>query len=203
MLEILVGKIAALDGCEIDATPFDEFDLDDLKRRLKEHGFSEDGCEEMYDGTTGRKMNRKIFIGPCSYQRLKHMVADKMHARSHGPTTILTRQPPEGRARDGGLRVGEMEVHSMLAHSIAIYLYERLNHTADSYDCFVCDKCGLFAQRMMRKENREYPTNRDIYYCQPCRNYTNVSKVRIPYAFKLLVQELLAMNIASRIRVQK
>jgi len=91
----------------------------------------------------------------------------------------------------------------MLAHGLARFLKERLLETADVYHCHVCDKCGLFAQRMIRKDNKPYPTTKDIYFCQACRNYTDISKIRIPYAFKLLIQELLAMNIAPRITVKK
>ena len=102
LVECLVGKVAALEGQEIDGTAFTEFDLDDIKERLKSYGFEENGYEYMYNGMTGRKMKHMIFIGPTYYQRLKHMVADKVHSRATGPLTTLTRQPPEGRSRDGG-----------------------------------------------------------------------------------------------------
>lgn len=112
-------------------------------------------------------------------------------------------EPPEGRSRDGGLRFGEMERDSQISHGAARFLKERLLETSDIYTCHVCDKCGLFAQRMMRKDNKPYPTKKDIYFCQACKNYTDISKIRIPYAFKLFIQELLAMNICPRIRVKK
>jgi hypothetical protein len=125
------------------------------------------------------------------------------NSRSRGPQTILTRQPPEGRSRDGGLRFGEMERDCMIAHGLGRFLKERLLETADVYHAYVCDSCGLFAQRMLRKDNKPYPTKKDIYYCPACRNSTDVHKIRIPYAFKLLIQELLAMNIVPRIKVKK
>lgn len=125
------------------------------------------------------------------------------NSRSRGPQTILTRQPPEGRARDGGLRFGEMERDCMIAHGLAKFLKERLLETADMYHCFVCNICGLFAQRYLRKDSYRKPTKNDLYYCRACRNHSDISKVRIPYAFKLLIQELLSMNIAPRIRTKK
>lgn len=91
----------------------------------------------------------------------------------------------------------------MLAHGLAKFLKERLLETADLYECFVCSVCGLFAQRMLRKDNKPYPTKQDIYYCPACKNSTDINKIRIPYAFKLLIQELLAMNVCSRIRVKR
>lgn len=106
LVECLVGKVGALEGQELDGTPFSRFDINDIKQRLKSFGYEENGYETLYNGMTGRKLQSQIFIGPTYYQRLKHMVADKIHSRSRGPQTILTRQPPEGRARDGGLRFG-------------------------------------------------------------------------------------------------
>jgi len=203
LIECLTGKVAALSGTEIDGSGFSNFDLNDIKGKLKSLGYREDCTEYMRNGMTGKKMNIPIFIGPTYYQRLKHMVADKIHSRSRGPQTILTRQPPEGRARDGGLRFGEMERDSNLAHGIAKFLKERLLETSDVYHCHVCNQCGLFAQRMLRKDNKPYPTKKDIYFCQACRNYTDISKIRIPYAFKLLIQELMAMNICPRITTKR
>ncbi|ARF09480.1 DNA-directed RNA polymerase subunit beta [Indivirus ILV1] len=350
LIECLCGKVAAMSGTEIDGSGFSNFDLNDIKNKLKSFGYREDGTEFMRNGMTGKKMNIPIFVGPTYYQRLKHMVADKIHcltmdhevltyvgwktfnkitiedqiatlkdgklvydkpinllyypdfegklyhiktqeidlqvtdnhrmwvsifadnkwlpydlieaknivgqrvkyqglyceieinsdniiveelvdtkcpvfclqvpsevffvrrnglavwtgnSRSRGPQTILTRQPPEGRARDGGLRYGEMERDACLGHGVAKFLKERLLETADIYHCYVCNQCGLFAQRMLRKDNKAYPTKKDIYFCQACRNYTDISKIRIPYAFKLLIQELMAMNICPRIKTKR
>ena len=125
------------------------------------------------------------------------------NSRARGPRTILTRQPPEGRSREGGLRLGEMERDAILGHGLAKYLKEKLLDTSDAYSTHVCNICGLFAQRLYRKESKKYVTNHDIFYCVPCKNYTQISKVMIPYAFKLLIQELMSLNIAPRIRIKQ
>lgn len=125
------------------------------------------------------------------------------NSRARGPRTILTRQPPEGRSREGGLRLGEMERDAILAHGTAKFLKEKLLDTSDAYTTFICNICGLFAQRLYRKGSKKYVTTHDIFYCPACKNYTQISKIMIPYAFKLLVQELLALNIAPRIRVEQ
>jgi hypothetical protein len=125
------------------------------------------------------------------------------NSRSRGPRTMLTRQPPEGRSRDGGLRFGEMERDCIISHGMGRFLKERMLETADAYSCHVCQTCGLFAQRMLRQDNKPYATKRDIFYCAACKNKTNIAKIRIPYAFKLLIQEMMSMNIAARIRVNE
>lgn len=125
------------------------------------------------------------------------------NSRCRGPQTQLTRQPPEGRALLGGLRAGEMERDSMIAHGIAKFLKERLLEVSDVYHCHVCNICGLFASRLLKKGTTNKSTSTDIYYCQACKNYTDISKIRIPYAFKLLIQELLSINICPRIVVKK
>lgn len=124
------------------------------------------------------------------------------NSRSRGPRTQLTRQPLEGRARDGGLRSGEMERDTYLSHGMSKFLKERMFETSDAYSAYVCDKCGLFAQRRLKKDSPAYATKKDIFYCPACNNTTKVSKVMIPYACKLLFQELMAMNIAPRIRTK-
>lgn len=97
-IESLLGKVAAIEGTEIDGTPFNEIDLEDVKNRLEKLGYNRNGYEYLYNGMTGQKMRAEIFIGPTYYQRLKHMVSDKIHSRSRGPRTLLTRQPLEGRS---------------------------------------------------------------------------------------------------------
>lgn len=202
-LESITGKLAALKGIEFDGSPFQEFDLDKIRKELSQMGYREDGTETLYSGITGKPINRRIFIGPTYYMRLKHLVLDKIHSRSRGPKTLLTHQPPEGRSRDGGLRFGEMERDCIISHGMSKFLKERMLETADAYTTFICDDCGLFAQRMKRTDNKPYPTKNDIYICPSCDNKTRVSKIMIPYAFKLLVQELMSMDIAPRIRVKK
>jgi len=202
-LECLFGKIGAIRGHEIDGTPFKDIDTEGMKDILEKFGYDRNGTEYLYNGMTGKRMKSQIFIGPLYYQRLKHMVNDKMHSRSRGPRTLLTRQPPEGRARDGGLRFGEMERDTMLAYGISTFLKERMMECSDAYTTYICDKCGLFAQRKKPKDNKPYHTSSDIYFCQGCNNTTKISKVSIPYAFKLLCQEMMSMGIAPRIRTKR
>ena len=144
----------------------------------------------MYDGLTGEQLSMNIFIGPAFYQRLKHMVIDKQHSRSIGPMVNLTRQPAEGRSRDGGLRYGEMEKDAIVAHGASSFNKERLLDSSDKFVVYVCKKCGLFVS---------YNDKKNIHFCKNCENRTNFNKVEIPYACKLLFQELTCMNISPRI----
>ena len=131
-----------------------------------------------------------IFVCPTYYQRLKHMVEDKVHSRAaNGPVVLLTRQPAEGRARDGGLRLGEMELECLWAHGAMFFLKERFMECSDNYRVFVCKQCGMMAQ-----VNPE----RGIYYCKACKNITDFAEVRVPYASKLLFQEIQTMAIGAR-----
>lgn len=195
LLECVLGKVSALRGHLSDGTPFNDYDISEFTDILKSYGFNENGYEELYCGITGKKIKSKIFIGPTFYMRLKHLVQDKIHARARGPRQVLTRQPPEGRARDGGLRFGEMERDCMIAHGMGQFLKERLVNTSDQYFVHVCSNCGLFARKKPDK---------NIYICQLCNNrndsYTT-HKIEIPYAFKLLIQELSAINILPKIKV--
>jgi DNA-directed RNA polymerase beta subunit len=200
LFESVFSKVAALRGEMIDATPFNNFDFNKIISELKEYGFNEHGYEHLYCGMTGKKIISKIFIGPTFYLRLKHMVQDKIHSRATGPRQRLTRQPPEGRSRDGGLRFGEMERDAMISHGCSLFLKERLVDTSDIYTCYVCSKCGLIASKKMDK---------DIYICHACNKLPEnqgeiayANKVVMPYCFKLLVQELMAINILPRIRVK-
>lgn len=199
LIECSMSKVAAVKCNEIDGTPFTDFNIENTKIELKKIGFNENGCEYLYNGFTGKKMKSMIFIGPTYYQRLKHLVYDKIHSRSRGPKTVLTRLPCEGRAKDGGLKFGEMEVAAVIAHGMSIFLKERLMETADAFTTYVCDICGLFAQRMKKHNSDEYIKPTDIFMCPSCKNNTQISKIRLPYSFKLTLQELLSMNIAPRI----
>jgi DNA-directed RNA polymerase II subunit RPB2 len=197
LLECVMGKANALNGSYSDATPFNDYGIEDAKKILKSYGFNEYGYETLYNGMTGQKMQAQIFIGPTYYLRLKHMVLDKIHSRAGGPRQILTRQPPEGRSRDGGLRFGEMERDTMIAHGMSQFLNERFLETSDKYDIYVCNNCGLFATKKIKN---------DIYYCKRCdrlgEDY-NVHKVRTCYAFKLFIQELMSINILPRLKIEE
>nr|GAT59038.1 predicted protein [Mycena chlorophos] len=190
LVECLLSKVATLIGNEGDATPFTELTVESVSTFLREKGYQSRGLEVMYHGHTARKLQAQVYLGPTYYQRLKHMVDDKIHSRARGPVQILTRQPVEGRSRDGGLRFGEMERDCMISHGIAGFLKERLFEASDAYRLHVCDICGLTAIANLKKQSFE---------CRACRNKTNCSQLYIPYAAKLLFQELQSMNIAPRI----
>eukprot|EP00053_Salpingoeca_punica_P007477 m.68210 g.68210 ORF g.68210 m.68210 type:complete len:1172 (-) comp14168_c1_seq1:338-3853(-) len=191
LIECLQSKVAALKGEEADATPFTSFVVRDCSDILRNFGYERNGNEVLFNGHTGRKINTQFFFGPTYYQRLKHMVDDKIHSRARGPLQNLTRQPAEGRSRDGGLRFGEMERDCMIAHGAAHFLKERLFEVSDPYRLHVCDLCGLIASADLTKQS---------FQCKRCRNNkTMISQIRIPYACKLLFQELMAMCIAPRL----
>ena len=196
LLECVLGKVSSLEGHYSDATPFNEYNIEEAMEILKKNGLEEKGFETLYCGMTGKKIRSQIFIGPTFYMRLKHLVQDKIHARARGPRQILTRQPPEGRSRDGGLRFGEMERDCMIAHGMGQFLKERLVNTSDKYNVHVCSNCGMFARKKPDK---------DIYLCQVCNlrgeSYTT-HKIELPYAFKLLIQELKAINVLPKIKVR-
>lgn len=184
LIECLLGKVCALEGEEGDATPFSHQTVDEIGKRLAKYGYKWHGKETMYNGHTGKPLEYEIFIGPTYYQRLKHMTEDKIHARSRGPIQRMTRQPVEGRARDGGLRFGEMERDAMISHGASRVLLERLFLCSDPYSTRVCDSCGLFAMYKLREN----------YYCKGC-NSQHVKEVRLPYACKLFFQEIMSMMI--------
>ncbi|KAI8000513.1 DNA-directed RNA polymerase II subunit RPB2 [Camellia lanceoleosa] len=189
LIECIMGKVAAHMGKEGDATPFTDVTVDNISKALHKCGYQMRGFETMYNGHTGRRLPAMIFLGPTYYQRLKHMVDDKIHSRGRGPVQILTRQPAEGRSRDGGLRFGEMERDCMIAHGAAHFLKERLFDQSDAYRIHVCERCGLIAIANLKKNSFE---------CRGCKNKTDIVQVHIPYACKLLFQELMSMAIAPR-----
>ncbi|KAF4623002.1 hypothetical protein D9613_002177 [Agrocybe pediades] len=182
----LGGATAYVKG---DATPFTDLTVESVSTFLRQKGYQSRGLEVMYHGHTGRKLQAQVYLGPTYYQRLKHMVDDKIHSRARGPVQILTRQPVEGRSRDGGLRFGEMERDCMISHGIAGFLKERLFEASDAYRLHVCDICGLTAIANLKKQSFE---------CRACKNKTACSQLYIPYAAKLLFQELQSINIAAR-----
>ena len=191
LMETLMSKIGCMSGCQGDGSPFGETTVEDLATLLRDqYGMEPYGNEIMYNGYTGRMMETSIFIGPCYYQRLRHCSADKMHSRASGPLVMLTRQPAEGRAREGGLRFGEMERDCVVSHGMAEFTKERLMECSDAFSCYSCKDCGLLAVA-----NPE----QSIWTCRGCGNTTNFSHINLPYATKLLLQELETMCIGSRL----
>ena len=188
--ETLLGKVLLEMGLFGDGTSFGEFDISTIIDKLNELGYESKGNELMYNALTGEQLTMNIFIGPAFYQRLKHMVNDKQHSRSIGPMVNLTRQPAEGRSRDGGLRFGEMERDCMIAHGASRFTKGRIYDASDAFSVFICNKCGLIASF----NNKEH-----IHYCNTCGNRNDFKYVELPYACKLMFQELITMNIAPRI----
>ena len=192
LIECVTGKCAALNGNIRNATSFSATDPEVICEELKKCGYDKRGREVMYSGLTGCQLDAEIFIGPTYYQRLKHMVADKMHGRAKGPIQLLTRQPVEGRSKEGGLRFGEMERDALISHGTAGFLKERLMDVSDSYTTCVCKTCGLIAIN---------DTQKNIMVCKGCKSSAGVDEIKLPYAAKLLFQELMSINIAPRIKL--
>lgn len=195
LMETLLGKMGCELGCLGDGSPFNDVTLEGITKIMRDNlGMEPHGNEILYNGFTGRQMETSIFMGPCYYQRLRHCSADKMHSRSSGPLVMLTRQPAEGRAREGGLRFGEMERDCVAAHGVSEFTKERLMECSDLFRCWSCQDCGLIAIVNPRE---------GIWLCKGCGNTTNFSAIEIPYAYKLLLQELETMSISSRIITQQ
>ena len=191
LLECIMGKAGCAIGALGDATPFTDCNVTSLGNVLESCGMERHGNEILYNGRTGEQIHTEIFMGPTFYQRLKHMIVDKTHSRgSNGPVTLLTRQPAEGRSKSGGLRLGEMEVHALVSHAASGFLKERLMDSSDNYRVFVCRKCGLIAVANPEK---------NLYKCSTCKTNAEFAQVRIPYACKLLFQELETLSIAPRL----
>jgi DNA-directed RNA polymerase beta subunit len=188
--ETVLGKVLVELGLFGDGTAFGDFEINDICNLLLKAGYEAHGNELLYSGLTGEQVECSVFMGPVFYQRLKHMVNDKAHSRSIGPMVNLTRQPAEGRSRDGGLRFGEMERDCMVSHGAARFTRGRMYDSSDKYSVYICKKCGLIAS---------YNDKMHIHLCHTCRNMTDFAFIEIPYACKLLFQELNTMNISPRL----
>lgn len=166
LVECLTGQVGSLKGLIGDASPFNGRKVEDIMNELKQAGFKPTGEKQLYSGFTGKPIKAKIFMGPTYYQRLKHMVNDKIHARGRGRRNQLTHQPNDGRSNGGGLRVGEMEKDSFNAHGVPFVINERMCISSDAHEITVKGK-----------------------------------KVTIPYAAKLLIDELQSMCIKVDLKV--
>ena len=188
--ETLLGKALTHLGLFGDGTSFNDLPVSFINKLLLELGFEMHGNEIMMNGMTGEQIQSSIFMGPAFYQRLKHMVNDKQHSRSIGPMVVLTRQPAEGRSRDGGLRFGEMERDCTVAHGATRFTKERMYEASDKYEVFACRQCGMFVI---------FNDKQHMHHCKTCGNRVAFARIKIPYSCKLLFQELITMNIVPRV----
>jgi DNA-directed RNA polymerase subunit B len=190
LLELLAGKVGCLKGEIVDGTAFSGESKKDLEEQLEKLGFRYDGKETMYNGITGKKMTSKIFVGNLYYLKLRYMVANKLHGRASGKIALLTRQPIEGRARGGALRLGEMEQQALVAHGASLLLKER--YDADKVVLPICTQCGAVGIE---------DTIREKIFCPLCGS-EQIEPVEMSYAFKLLVEELQGLHIQSKFNLK-
>lgn len=189
LLEMLIAKFGALNGERIDGSPFSGVREDAVRKGIEKLGFRDDGNEILYDGRTGRAYKVMIFTGLAYYMKLDHMVADKIHARSKGPVTLLTRQPTEGRSKRGGLRLGEMEQQCLVGHGAALTLKERFS--SDDTSIPICKSCGLIAI---------YDKTKNKTSCPICKD-SKVLWIGTSYAFKLTLDELKSSCVYPKLNV--
>lgn len=191
LLEMLAGKAGAATGEIMDGTPFNNVKRADLENLLKENGYRADGMETFYDGITGARIEGAIFTGVIATQKLYHVVSHKLQARARGPVQVLTRQPTEGKEKEGGLRFGEMEGETLVGHGAAMLLHEKMIEDSDKTVELVCEKCGVIAINDEIRHKR---------YCPLCKSAA-VYPVEMSYGFKLLLDELKALGIMSKLNL--
>jgi len=189
VLELLGAKVSALSCKEIDGTAFGKESEERIRNALREFGYRDDGKEVLYDGITGKRFEGLILIGPLYYQKLHHMAANKLQTRARGPVTLLTKQPTEGRSKQGGLRLGEMEKDCLIAHGASLLLKERFS--SDKSTIPICSNCGMVAI---------YDVSKGRTYCPVCKK-SKIINVEMSYAFNLMLNELKCMGIYPKINV--
>lgn len=178
-----------------DGTPFRDLSVEQVAARLEENGFDRYCDTTLYCGLTGKALEGKVFYGPTYYQRLKHMVKDKMHARSRGPVAPLTRQPVEGRSKEGGLRIGEMERDACVSHGASANIRESLFERSDPYSGHVCVKCGFMCDGP--GDNAPLQSKG---WCNHCSSSDDVTEVLMPFACKLTLQEITGLHILPKLK---
>ena len=194
LLESLAGDIAVKTGKPFDGTAFESEDwLEELIKIARDLGLNYYGEKTLFDGKTGKMLKTHVLMGPVYYQRLKHLARDKLHARARGKVTLLTMQPTEGKARGGGLRLGEMERDALLGQGVAQFLRERFVECSDGVDVYVCRKCGSIGYYNPRRKRWECPYHRDK---------GEMYKLRLPYAFVLLINELMSLAIRVKLNIE-
>jgi len=191
LIEMVGGKTGSLSGREIDGTTFNSENIDDIRKELVALGFAENGTEAFYNGLTGERFKARIFVGNMYYMKLKHMVANKIHSRARGPIQLLTRQPTEGRAKEGGLRLGEMEKDTFVAHGASLLLKERFD--SDKTIVPVCEECGMIAIHDDFKNKS---------YCAVCGDNVDINNIEMSYAFKLMLDEFKSLGIYPKMQLK-
>jgi len=191
IIELIGGKVGSLAGRYVDGTTFDSEKETDLREELMSLGFRENGTETMYNGETGEQYSAKIYIGNIYYLKLKHMVANKLHSRARGPIQLLTRQPTEGRSKEGGLRLGEMEKDTFVAHGASLLLKERFD--SDKTIVPVCESCGIIAI---------YNEFKDQSYCPICGDNVDITDIEVSYAFKLILDEFKSLGVYPQLKLK-
>ncbi len=191
LLELLGGKVGALGGRQIDGTLFHAEKEKDMRQELLSYGFKENGTETMYNGSTGERYDVKIYVGPMYYLRLKHQVRNKIHSRARGPIQLLTRQPTEGRLKEGGLRLGEMEKDTFIAHGASLLLKERFD--SDQTVIPISEETGIPAI---------HDTRRNKYYCPVSGENAEINNVEMSYAFKLILDEFKSLCLYPKLELE-